>query len=73
MSYRDQIKKHTSSLSPAIPAHHIEAWMRSERPTLDGLSPKAFKRLALDSHAQAAAAGSDLSERLADSYGLRAL
>jgi hypothetical protein len=51
-------------------ARHIEAWMRCEHPTLDGLSTEEFSREVALAAACVREASGDLSEQLAKSFGL---
>jgi hypothetical protein len=64
--YQRFIAEHIRETDP----RHVEAWMRIEHPTLDGLSRREF----IDAmHAALAAvidAGPEESERLAASFGL---
>lgn len=64
--YQRFIAEHIRDVDP----RHVEAWMRIEHPTLDGLSRQEF----IDAmHAALAAvidAGPEESERLAASFGL---
>jgi hypothetical protein len=52
-------------------ARHVEAWMRLERGTLDGLDRATFRREARIGLACARASSPADNERLAESYGLR--
>jgi hypothetical protein len=64
--YQRFIAERTRDVDP----RHVEAWMRIEHPTLDGLSQAEF---IAEMHAALAAtidAGPEESERLAASFGL---
>lgn len=50
---------------------HIEAWMRIEHPTLDGLSPAAFRAAVFDAIDCVRAVTPAENDALAASYGLR--
>jgi hypothetical protein len=64
--YQRRIAEHTSEVDP----RHVEAWMRLEHPTLDGLSAAELER-EIDLAVMAiAAAGTTGSEALAASFGL---
>jgi hypothetical protein len=66
MTYQELI----TALAPDADPRHVEAWMRLEHPTLDGLSPERFTaevRVALGCIADA---GPDQSEALAASFGI---
>ncbi|HQM37488.1 MAG TPA: hypothetical protein PLN64_01010 [Candidatus Bipolaricaulis anaerobius] len=54
---------------PAVP-RHVEAWMRIEHPTLDGLSPADFRVEVRFAVSAARQAGYAMNERLAASFGL---
>ena len=64
--YQRRIAERTADVDP----RHIEAWMRLEHPTLDGLSRAEFERAIDDAVVAIAAAGPDESEALAASFGL---
>jgi hypothetical protein len=66
MTYRDAI----TALAPDAEPRHVEAWMRLEHPTLDGLSPERFAAEVRIALACMAEAGPDESEALAASFGL---
>ena len=66
MSYRDAI----AALTPDADPRHVEAWMRLEHPTLDGLSPEGFAAEVRMAIACIAEAGPQESEALAASFGL---
>ncbi len=53
-----------------VDARHVEAWMRLEHPTLDGLSAAEFEREIDLAVAAIATAGATESEALAASFGL---
>jgi hypothetical protein len=55
-----------------VKPHHVEAWMRSERPTLDHLTPTEFEIEVRAAAACALTAGAEMNERLASSFGLAA-
>jgi hypothetical protein len=60
-----------ATLAPDADPAHVEAWMRLEHPTLDGLSPERFAgevRVAVDC---IQAAGDEECDALARSYGLQ--
>lgn len=65
-SYAD----HITTLAPGDPAH-VEAWMRLEHDTLDGLSSWHFARQVQTALSCVEAAGLDECDRLARSFGLR--
>ena len=64
--YQRLTPQRTSDVDP----RHVEAWMRLEHPTLDGLSRRAFDEAVQEALACARAAGPDESEALAASFGL---
>lgn len=64
--YQRLIARRTNDVDP----RHVEAWMRLEHPTLDGLSRAAFEREIDIAMAAIAAAGPIESEALAASFGL---
>ena len=64
--YQRRIAERTSDVDP----RHIEAWMRLEHPTLDGLSAAEFEREVDEAAALVRAAGTTESEALAASFGL---
>jgi hypothetical protein len=70
-TYQEKIATMFAGQSSAIPPHHIEGWMRSERGTLDGLSAGQFRALAVSCRLTAIEAGEELSARIADSCGVR--
>jgi hypothetical protein len=53
-----------------VDPRHVEAWMRIEHPTLDGLSRAEFSNAMYAALAAALDAGPEESERLAASFGL---
>jgi hypothetical protein len=66
MTYTDAI----AALAPDVDPRQVEAWMRLEHPTLDGLSPERFAEEVATALACIAEAGPDESEVLARSFGL---
>lgn len=64
--YQQMIAKHTKE-NPA----HVEAWMRETVGTLDGLSVQAFRSLVRDCADCVVEAGPEMSQRLADSMGIK--
>jgi len=56
-------------MQPQHDPRHIEAWIRTDHPTLDGLSWNDLKRLSNDA-AEMVSADPDMSERLAATFGL---
>lgn len=66
---RSHYQNRIAEIVPDLPAAHIEAWMRLERGTLDGLSPEQF---ATEVRVGAELARSNPAEsaELARSYGL---
>jgi hypothetical protein len=64
--YASLIKK----LCPKHDPRHVEAYMRLDHPTLDGLSPEQFKHEAEVSAGCVDQGGVDQAEKLAQSYGL---
>jgi hypothetical protein len=64
--YQRRIAERTSDVDP----RHIEAWMRLEHSTLDGLSAAEFEREIEEAAALVRAAGPIESEALAASLGL---
>lgn len=65
MRHRQRI----AELVPDLPAHLVEAWMRSEHGTLDHLSEQAFRRAVMVA-ADMVRDFPDESTALAKSYGL---
>ena len=66
MTYRDAI----TAIAPGADPRHVEAWMRLEHPTLDGLSRAEFTEAKYAALAAALDAGPEESEALAVSFGL---
>ena len=64
--YQRLITDRTHEVDP----RHVEAWMRLEHPTLDGLSRAEFDIALDEALACARAAGAAESEALAASFGL---
>lgn len=64
--YQRFIAERTKGVDP----RHIEAWMRIEHPTLDGLSRQAFITAMHAALAAVIEAGPEASEELAASFGL---
>ena len=64
--YQRFIAEHVKDTDP----RHVEAWMRIEHPTPDGLSEAEFVRAMHEALAAVIDAGSEESERLAVSFGL---
>ena len=64
--YQRRIAPRTRDVDP----RHVEAWMRLEHPTLDGLSRAEFEREIDLAVAAIATAGAADSEALAASFGL---
>lgn len=64
--YRDQI----ASLAPSYDPRHVEAFMRSEHSTLDGLSPRQFAAEVRMACACIDEGGADFAERVAQSFGM---
>jgi hypothetical protein len=64
--YQRYIAERTRDVDP----RHIEAWMRLEHPTLDGLSEQQFADAMYAALATAMDAGPEQSEALAASFGL---
>ena len=54
-----------------VSPRHVEAWMRTENPTLDAMTPAAFRNATIE-FAQMIAhwCSTELSERLAKSLGV---
>ena len=65
MNYRAMIE----TIAPMYDARQIEAFMRSEHNTLDGLSPMQFHAEVRIACACIDEAGPQLSERIAKSFG----
>ena len=53
-----------------VESRHVEAWMRSEHATLDGLGPQRFRDEVEIALALIDRAGEEQSEALARSFGL---
>ena len=68
MTYRERI----AAIVPHVPAHVVEAWMRSEYGTLDALSSGLFRAAALRGASCARAADAGLNDALCRSYGVSA-
>jgi hypothetical protein len=66
MTYQDAI----AAIAPGLDPRQVEAWMRLEHSTLDGLAPERFTSEVRVALACIAEAGSDESEALAASFGL---
>ena len=64
--YQRRIAERTHDVDP----RHIEAWMRLEHSTLDGLSTAEFAREVEEAASLVRAAGTTESEALAASFGL---
>jgi hypothetical protein len=64
--YQRFIAERTRDVDP----RHVEAWMRIEHPTLDGLSRQEFIDAMYAALAAVIDAGPEESERLAASFGL---
>ncbi len=69
--YQQSIQAHLAQAGRiGVDARHVEAWMRIEHPTLDALSPAAFRAEALLAADATTDAGPTTSEALAASLGL---
>lgn len=70
--YEQPIREHLASLGfiGKYDPRHIEAFMRLEHPTLDGLGKQQFRREVAIAAACVDEAGRDESEMCAESYGL---
>lgn len=66
IGYRQRIE----ALAPGYDARHIEAFMRLEHPTLDGLPEAIFAREVEIGRLAVDQAGTDFAERAARSFGL---
>ena len=64
--YQRLIAQHTREVDP----RHIEAWMRVEHPTLDGLSREELLGAMYHAIADHLEAGDAMSESLAATFGL---
>jgi hypothetical protein len=74
-TYRERIADiiESNGFTGMIDPRYVEAWMRTERPTLDALSENQFDALARESISLVINTSSDVSERLARSFGLMAV
>ncbi|MGE0229469.1 MAG: hypothetical protein AB7U23_13280 [Dehalococcoidia bacterium] len=69
--YRQTIREHLAQAGRlGVDPRHVEAWMRIEHPTLDALTPAAFRAEALVAADCTTDAGPTPSEALAASLGL---
>ena len=69
--YRDIIREHVARLGRiGVDPRHVEAWMRIEHGTLDGLGPGRFRNEVEVAIALIDRAGTAESEALARSFGL---
>lgn len=57
-------------LAPQFDPRHVEAYMRSEHSTLDGLSPSQFRTEVTMACECIRVGGFDMAERIARSFGL---
>lgn len=64
--YQKQIARYTTK-DPV----HVLAWMMDDRATLDGLSEEEFRRAVLSASKMVRSYGPVLSQRLADSMGIK--
>ena len=64
--YQDRIREITPTYNP----RHIEAFMRSEHSTLDGLSPSRFRSEVRMAVACIEEGGVEFAEKIAKSFGL---
>lgn len=64
--YQDRIK----AIAPTYDPRHIEAFMRSERGTLDDLSPARFRAEVKMAALCINEGGLEFAERIAKSFGL---
>jgi hypothetical protein len=70
--YRNLIRETLARLGRIGAApHHVEAWMRLEHGTLDGMSPSEFAREVLEALKCIDASTPAENEDLARSYGMR--
>lgn len=70
-AYHSMITDHLAKARRAdVDPRHVEAWMRVEHTTLDGLSFAAFHAETIVAADATAEAGPDASEALAASFGL---
>ena len=70
MSATPGYKERIQALAPGFDPRHIEAFMRLEHSTLDGLSPEAFAHEVHVASVCVEFGGLTAAERLAESYGL---
>ena len=70
--YKQMIREITQDIAPldGIDPRHVEAYMRVERSTFDSLSRRAFRREVEISVACVLEGGTDMAERVAQSFGL---
>lgn len=64
--YQQRIKE----IAPTYDPRHVEAFMRSERGTLDDLSPSRFRAEVRTAVACINEGGTEFAEKLAQSYGI---
>jgi hypothetical protein len=67
------MNNYQAMISGIVPNHnprHVEAFMRCEHSTLDGLSRDMFRQEAVLASACVDEAGADMAELLAQSFGL---
>ena len=64
--YRERIL----AIAPSYDPRHVEAFMRSEHPTLDGLSPTRFRSEVRMACACVDEGGAEFAEKVARSFGL---
>lgn len=57
-------------MAPGFDPRHVEAYMRSEHPTLDALSPRHFRSEVGIAVCCIVEGGLDMAERVAKSFGL---
>ncbi len=72
MYYQNRIASILAEINRTdVTPRHVEGWMRSETPTLDGLSAAAFRSEVVTAVASIdETAGTTMSEDLAGSFGL---
>lgn len=71
MSYQQSIREILARTgNVGVNSRHVEASMRCEHGTLDGLSKSDFRQSVLDSIDEIQEMGSDMASRLAESLGL---
>ena len=58
-----------AALVPGFDPRHVEAYMRVEHSTLDGLCPARFREEVAIACACVAEGGTDMAERIAKSFG----